>query len=275
VTPPAALRSLLAHQTRTLGLLAQRSSGATRRDLLGTAARFAEYAGWIEQEAGDRQAALRLTGEAVAMAEAAGDTHLADYALVRRALVTFYDRNARETIALAERAQRSGAPPRVRGLAAQREAQGHALAGDESACRRALERARPLLAEAPAEDGAGPLGPTHLADTVSMITGWCLYDLGRPREAARLMDRECRRIPATAVRTRTRYGLRRALALAAAGEIEESCAVARELLPLTVLVPSATVRTDVRRLDRELARFRTHRTVRDLHPALADALNSA
>jgi hypothetical protein len=39
-------------------------------------------------------------------------------------------------------------------------------------------------------------------------------------------------------------------------------------------VPSATVNSDIRRLARELARFRSSRAVRDLQPALARVLAS-
>ncbi|MGW5673988.1 helix-turn-helix domain-containing protein [Streptomyces sp. NPDC003860] len=277
-TPPAALLHPLRAQASTITALAARSAGRTRTDLLVMAARFAEYTGWMAQEAGDEASALQWTADAVELADAGGDRHLADYALVRRALVTFYNGAARETIALAQQAQRGSLPRRIRGLAAQREAQGHALAGHEKSCLRALERARRLLS-ASAEDGAQDpgapvLGPTNLVDPVSMVTGWCLYDLGRPGKAAEALDRECRRIAPDAMRTRMRYGVRRALAHAASGEPEHACDLARELLAFTDLVPSATVLADVRRLDRELSRFRSQRAVRELQPSLARALGN-
>ncbi|NEE48529.1 XRE family transcriptional regulator, partial [Streptomyces sp. SID8455] len=74
--------------------------------------------------------------------------------------------------------------------------------------------------------------------------------------------------------TRARYGLRHALALAASGEVERSCEMAREMLAFMSVVPSATVRTDVRRLDRAWSRFRGNPTVRGLRPALANVLGA-
>ncbi|MFJ1708271.1 multiprotein-bridging factor 1 family protein [Kitasatospora sp. NPDC088346] len=276
-TDPAVVLPLLEAQTRTVAELAGRGAPADRAGMLLLASRFAEYAGWMAQEAGDNAAALSWTADAVELAQAAGDRDLASYALVRRALVTLYGSDAAQTVALARRAQSSGLPPRIRGLAAQREAQGHALAGDERAALAGLERARALLASADAGSGSGEpvIGTTSLADPAAMVTGWCLYDLGRPREAAEVLDRECARIDPRALRARTRYGLRRALAHAAAGEIEQSCGIAAELLDLTASVPSATVGADVRRLARELSRFRAERAVRDLQPALARALAPA
>ncbi|MFJ3881242.1 DNA-binding protein [Streptomyces sp. NPDC090077] len=271
---PAALLPMLESQTRHVVGLVPRVDARTRLPLLLLASRFAEFAGWMAQEAGRDRAALAWTSDAVLLAKAGGDEHLASYAFVRRALVAFYGNDAAATIGLAVRAQSNErVPPRIRGLAAQREAQGHALAGDELACMRALERARRNLADAEAEAGPGPvIGTTNLADPAAMVTGWCLYDLGSPREAAQVLDKEFRRIPPGALRTRTRYGIRRALAHAAAGEIEHSCSIARELLDVGAAAPSATVRADIQRLADELGRFRTSRAVRDLRPALAWSL---
>ncbi|TFI20338.1 XRE family transcriptional regulator [Streptomyces sp. 4R-3d] len=270
---PATMLPILRSQVSNVIELAARSTRSSRAGLLVTASRFAEYLGWMAQESGNDSVALKATDEAVELACAGGDVYLADYALVRRALITYYNGDASQTVALAQQAQRSGAPPRVRGLAAQREAQGLALLGDERACGRALDRARDLLVVEEDASGGPALGTTQLVDPVSMVTGWCLYDLGRPRAAADVLERECRRIAPHALNTRTRYGLRRALSLAAAGEIEESCETARELLAFMSVIPSATVRTDVLRLDREWSRFRGNAVVRGLRPALANVLN--
>jgi transcriptional regulator with XRE-family HTH domain len=273
-TAPAALLPLLETQTRTVAWIASGES-AERTGLLRLASRFAEYTGWIAQEAGKNGAALVWTAEAVELAQAGGDRHLAAYALVRRALVTLYGADPAQTIALARRAQAADPPARIRGLAAQREAQGHALAGDERACLRSLDRAQELLVTDDTRDKAEPvIGTSTVGDPAAMTRGWCLYDLGRPKAAADVLDRECLRLPPEALRTRTRYGIRRALAHAAAGEIDHSCRIAAELLEISGTVPSATVATDIRRLAHELGRFRAHRSVRELQPALARALAS-
>ncbi len=272
---PGTLLPLLTVQTHTLGDLAAQADAVNRSRLLVLAARYAEYAGWMAQEAGDNSLALWWTAQAVELAEAGGDRYLASYALVRRALVAFYAGDATRTVQFVGPAQASGLPPRIRGLAAQREAQGHALAGDDYACRRSLDRARDMLAVADVEtDGGAPvLGTVSLADPAAMVTGWCLYDLGRADQAAEVFDRECPRIPAPAVRSRARYGVRRALAHAASGEPERACDVASELLPFVPALRSATIQADVRRLARELQRFRASRSVRDLQSLLATALH--
>ncbi|WP_330173804.1 helix-turn-helix transcriptional regulator [Streptomyces sp. NBC_01498] len=275
-TAPKVLLPLLETQTRTVAGLAADAASATRVPALLLASRFAEFTGWMAQESGDSDAALGWTAEAAELARAGGDPHLGSYALVRRALVTFYGGDAAGTIALARRAQSDQLPPRIRGLAAQREAQGHALAGDERDCLRSLDRARALLDSDDARSGSEPvIGTTHVSDPAAMTTGWCMYDLGRPKAAAEILDRECRRLPSHAMRTRARYGFRRSLAHAASGEVEHACMIAGELLGVMPAVPSATVNSDVRRLARELSRFRSSRAVRDLQPALARALAPA
>lgn len=276
-TAPKVLLPLLETQTRTVAGLAADPPSATRAPALLLASRFAEFTGWMAQEAGDSGAALGWTGQAAELARAGGDPYLGSYALVRRALVTLYAGDAAGTVALARRAQSGRLPPRIRGLAAQREAQGHALVGDERACLRSLGRARELLDSDDARSGATEpvIGTTHVSDPAAMTTGWCLHDLGRPKAAAEVLDRECQRLPPHALRTRARYGFRRSLAHAASGEVEHACAIAEELLGMMPAVPSATVNSDVRRLARELSRFRGNRAVRDLQPALARVLAPA
>ncbi|MEU8921204.1 helix-turn-helix transcriptional regulator [Kitasatospora sp. NPDC048545] len=275
IADPAALLPLLSVQTHTLCELAVQADVVNRGRLLALAARYAEYAGWMAQEADDNSSALSWTARAVELAQAGEDRDLASYALVRRALIALYAGDATQTVQLVEPAQDGSLPPRIRGLAAQREAQGHALAGDRAACLRSLDRARGLLARADAENGGGApvLGTTNLTDPVAVVTGWCLYDLGRPAEAAEVLDREYLRIPVRAVRSRARYGFRRALAHAAAGEPEYACELAAELLPTLPVLRSATIRSDVRRLARELHRFRAGKPVNDLQPLLARALH--
>ncbi|MET9291868.1 helix-turn-helix transcriptional regulator [Streptomyces sp. NPDC003077] len=266
-SPEFVLPSLTAH-TDSLTELSSRTGGRTGRALLSLASRYAEYAGWMAQEAGDDRAALRWTERAVVMASAAGDEYLAAYALVRRALITFYRDDAARTVGLAQSAQTSRLPARIRGLAAQREAQGHALAGDYDACMRSLDRARTLLTGDAADASAPVIGPSHLTDPVAMITGWCLHDLGRPRQAAEVLDREMSQISPHALRTQARYGIRRALSHAAAGEVDHACALARPLLASLTHVASATITTDVRRLARTLARFPKNASARALAPEL-------
>ncbi|MEU5582001.1 helix-turn-helix transcriptional regulator [Streptomyces huasconensis] len=274
VTAPGVLLPALAEQTRSFRDLADRSGPRTKAALLNLTSRYAEFAGWMAQEAGDDAAALRWTDHAVELADAAGDHDLAAYSLVRRGLISYYQGDAADAIALADSARSSRLPARVRGLATQQLAQGHALAGNHSTCLRSLDRARELLAADRPDPALPVLGASHLPDPITVITGWCLVDLGRPREAAALLDKACAALPPQALRTQARYGVRRALAHTLAGEVEQACSVVRPLLPAAWNSDSATIRLDLRRLARALGRFRAVPAVAEVSPAITAALHS-
>src|SRR5690606_32647822 len=116
------------------------------------------------------------------LAREADDTDLSAYAGARRALVMLYRRDAAGVVALTETVAAT-ASPRVRWLSALREAQGHALAGDYRRCMQALDRARSLTGAVLAAREPAVLGPASPGDRVAAVTGWCLYDLGRPAQA--------------------------------------------------------------------------------------------
>ncbi|MEU5878593.1 helix-turn-helix domain-containing protein [Spirillospora sp. NPDC047279] len=282
-SPSAVLPGLIA-QTHALRGMAASAAPGVRSEMLLLASRYAEYTGWMAQESGDDRAALWWTAQAVDMASAGGDPELEVYALVRRALVAFYREDFVQTVALAGQAQAGRhISPRIRGLAAQREAQGHALAGDYDECRRALDRATTLLDGAASPGGpaagseprhAAPLGSKNISDPVAIATGWCYHDLGRSAEAAEILERETARIPRGARRSRARYEARLALAYANAGEVDRACEVAGRVVDETGAVDSATIRLDLARLARTLTRWHGHGSVRALTPQLAHALRT-
>ncbi|GGV24104.1 transcriptional regulator [Streptomyces spectabilis] len=269
---PAGVLPALAAQAHSLEQLATHTGPHTRRALLLIASRYAEYAGWMAQECGKDGMARWWTQRAARLADVGDDPDLATYANVRHSLISLYRGDVTESGQLAEQALRSDASSRVRGLAAQHLAQSAAVAGDYTACMRSLDRARELLARDVADPAQPVLGTSHLPDVVSMFTGWCLYDLGRPAQAAALLDKETSRVPAHAFRTRGRHNVRRALAHAAAGEVDHACEIASEALTSVGLTRSATVTADLRRLSHTLGRHRDRPSVRALAPDLADAI---
>jgi transcriptional regulator with XRE-family HTH domain len=243
--------------------------------ILLIASRYAEYTGWLVQETGSDFDALRWTRQAIDLANAAGDFNFAAYGLVRHALMTLYRGDAAQTTQLAECAQASTLPPRIRGLAAAREAQGHAIAADYDSTMRAIDRASALLSAATLDTSQPVIGTANLADLAEMIRGWCLYDLGQPRDAAQIIDRQMATIPEGATRARARYGVRRALAYAGAGDIDHACRLTSGLIDDLLRVRSATITTDLRALARTLGRHQKYPAVRDLSPRLGTALRAA
>lgn len=269
---PTLLVPNLIMQTQMLHSLA-RADGPFKRAAYALASRFAEYTGWMLQEAGDDTRAAQWTDQAVSFAQAGGESDMAAYALVRRGLIAMYRHDAVQTVQLAREARQRTGDPRIRGLAYQREAQGLAIAGGYNGCLRALDQAGELLTAAPQERARPVLGSTNVSDPIAMATGWCLFDLGDTARAADVLRRECARIPDTAHRARARFGARLALSLAASGEPEEAVAVADSVLDLCTRVDSATVRVDLRSLVRELGRWRAKPDVQETQLRIVQELS--
>ncbi|MGH3905133.1 MAG: hypothetical protein ACRDTE_13220 [Pseudonocardiaceae bacterium] len=100
------------------------------------------------------------------------------------------------------------------------------------------------------------------------MQGWCLHDLGKPAEAAEVLDAAIARFPAGAHRARLRYQVRAALAYATAGELERACELIVSMLDRAEILDSATIRHDLRSLVKVLGRWRSHPSVCALLPAL-------
>lgn len=273
--PVDVIGQVLAHLNALRSMSATKSE-PTRSNLLRLAARSAEYAGWMCQEGGNEDAAKWWTDRAAQLSIEGGDNSLATFTLVRHAELAMYRQDAISTVELTTRAQTNrDAGPRVLGLAARCEAQGHALAGDRDAFERALERAMTLLTTPEPTGVASPLlGSSTVSDQVALARGWSLYELGDPGAAAELLDQQVPAIAVTARRARARFGARRALAHAANGEIEHACAITHGVLDDVAHVDSATVRLDLGRLARTLIRWHTSPAVRDVHPLLIRALHT-
>lgn len=290
--PPALLLPTLVVQVHSLSTLAEAAAPAARDRLLLLASRFAEYTGWMVQESGDDRAMAWWTHRAVTYAKAAGDHELAAYAHVRHANAALYRGDGASTVDLAQRAyaqvmtgsaDRPADPvgaDRVRALALQRQAQGHALLGRSDDCLRALDQARTLFdgleppGRPPPQAGDRPVLGTS-ADPSDLVLGWCLHDLGRSEDAVPVLERHLALIPETARRARARAGARLALAYTGVGDVTAACGTTQLVLDDQDHVDSATVRHDLRAVAQGLSRWRAEPEVQRLSGGpLAAALRS-
>lgn len=109
--------------------------------------RYAELLGWTAQETGQDAVALHWTRTMAGWARTLGDADALGYALIRQSQRARRRGDAATAVTLARRAGAiGGISPRLAQFAAQREAQARALAGDELACRRALDQYHALVA---------------------------------------------------------------------------------------------------------------------------------
>ncbi|GAA0268940.1 hypothetical protein GCM10009539_65060 [Cryptosporangium japonicum] len=270
--PSGLVSQMLISATNVVRGVVATTAASERVAMLELASRFAEYTGWMAQENGSDAAALWWTAYAVRLADAAGDRETATYALVRRADIALYQGDSMRTIALSREAQASDCHVRIRGLAAQREAQGHAYAGDEEACRAALERATAWAAQTRDTEAGAQFGSSTMPDSLAFATAWCLNDLGYPADAASMLEDQIRSLGPRAHRTRARFGARLAVSLAEAGEVDRACDAVAPVLELAPVIDSATVRHDLRNFSRSVGRWRRRPLVRATLTDLAYAL---
>jgi hypothetical protein len=278
--PPALMLPTLTVQVHTLVTLARAATLKARPGLLLLASRFAEYTGWMAQEAGDDRAMGWWTRKAVEYGDAIDDAELAAYAYIRHANAAMYRDDGATTIDLARQAAHRAdtQASRLQGLARQREAQGHALLGHRDDCLRALDRAREFFDAVPATrpvTTAEPvLGTATVADPSDLALGWCLHDLGHSEEAIAVLERHLARVPGSARRARARAAGRLALAHASVGDPKMACAVADGVLDDAVHLDSATLRHDLSHLARSLSRWRADPDVQLLSHRLSQSLRT-
>ncbi|GAB3251974.1 helix-turn-helix domain-containing protein [Kineosporia babensis] len=274
--PPGMLLPTLELQARTLSALASEASAAARSRLLLLYSRYAEFIGWMYQESGDQQAMTAWTNTAVDAAVQAGDQDMAAYVYVRRANAAMYQEDGAATVELTRRALsavRGDSPgaQRVRLLAHQRQAQGHALLMRSGDFARALDAAEAVAEQMPPRSTVPApirLGMSSVADPKDLVQGWALYDLGRPEAAVAGLERHLSLVPASSRRARARATARLALVQAAVGEVEVACRLGESALEDARFVDSQTLRHDLRRLSGSLSRFRVRPEVQSLMPRL-------
>ncbi|MPY57499.1 helix-turn-helix domain-containing protein [Streptomyces spongiae] len=270
---PAVVAQLSITATSALRGMGRSAPPEERGAVLRLAARFAEYTGWMAQEAGNDAATLWWTDQAVRLAAAGGDSELAAYALVRQAELALYSGDSLTAVGLSREAGAQARSGRIRELAAQREAQGHALVGNRDECRRALDRSAELAGETePSGDGTPVLGSVHVPDLTAFVSAWCMQELGAPAEAVALLEPGLDTIDPQALRARARHGARLALALAHVGELERACTLAASVAAAVAATDSATIRADLVRLSRVLNRWPRNPAVRDALPLIAAGL---
>lgn len=275
-TRPADVLTVGTPFVETLCKIAQLSDADDRARALRLASRYAEYLGWMAQENTDDNEAVWWIRRAMALAGRAGDVTMTGYAYIRMAELAIYRDDAVGVLRYAGDALHQASDGRTKVVAFQRIAQGHAIRNEESDCRRALDESAAVedqLAEQVTTPGVPPLGGTTMPNPAAFVRGWCMLDLARATEAVEALQPQFAQIPDTAVRVRARCGARLALALASAGELDQACEVAEPAIAASREADSATARSDLRSLARQLRRWGNDPHVRRIQPGLGAALH--
>ena len=268
---PGVAAPTVIHQLSILETLSRSASGSARESLRGLQASYAEFAGWLSDELGDRRAGQFWTDRALEWAHETDDDLIVGYVLARKAQRSAEVGDAAAAISLARAAQRHGAlTDRVRAAAAQYEALGHASAGQETEFRASIDRAHGLIASAApavADELAIWCTPGYL--TMHEASGWA--KLGNPIRAIATYKQGLAGWPHEFRRDEGLYYGRLARAYASAENPEEAADTGQRALDIAVGTGSARILAELAPLRSLLANWQELPLVRNFLAGLTQA----
>jgi hypothetical protein len=230
--------------------------GPRRVRLLQVGARYGEFASWLNQDSGNLRAATHWADRAMEWAQEVGNPHMVSYVLVRKSDQAAAMHDAPRTIGLAQSALQHGRrlTSRGRAVALQQLAVGHALAGDEVACQRALDTAAQLAERSQRDQVEGPgryCTPAYVE--IQRAATW--IELGRPERAIDLFEDSLARLPSVHRRDRGVYLARLASAYALSGSPDTSVRKGWEALTVAQATGSRRITTELGQLGSRLTRW--------------------
>ncbi|MET9314195.1 helix-turn-helix transcriptional regulator [Kribbella sp. NPDC003505] len=175
------------HQVKFIEDLVGKSRGQGQTQLLYVAARFAEFAGWANQDAGDLREAMRWSNIALDYAQEAEDSHLTSYIQMRKSSIASDANKPKLALGFAKEALQNGSAlsPQVRAVAYRQAAQAHAISGDATGCARMLQQAYEL-ANQPVED-ENDIARYCTPSYIEMEAANCWVELEKPKEAIKTL----------------------------------------------------------------------------------------
>jgi transcriptional regulator with XRE-family HTH domain len=236
-------------QTELIIQLVPGAEAAVRRDLLGVGAAYAALLGWLYQDAGDLASSARWRDVTLALAHRSGDAQLVSYALTNKAMmaVDLGDGHAVVDFAQAALAGQERLCAKVRVLALQHQAHGHAMLGDRTEADRLLDAAETLTGRV---DDEYPWGNAcrRTPAYVQVQRATCYGRTGRPQDAAdaaALWDQILAAIPQAQRRDSAVFHARQAAALAVLPDPERVTSIAAGAAGLVQETGSARLRREL------------------------------
>ena len=172
--------------------------GPIRPDVVGQAAQWAQFAGWLHTATDSHTVARRCHDQATEWALEAGDANMVATALSLKGYSAWKLNQLGPMVGLSSAAGcQPGISPGLRAMAAQQEARAYALLGDAGATDRKLDEAVELVGRAAGHpDDEPPWIYFYSPDYVQMQRGRAYRFLGRDEEAAELLAAGLGALPA-------------------------------------------------------------------------------
>ncbi|MFJ3813928.1 hypothetical protein [Streptomyces sp. NPDC090056] len=240
--------------------------GPLRQEVLRVGARYAEFLGWLHQDTGRADEAMRWTRLAMEYAQELGDPMVIAYMLQRRANIATETGHAGHGAGLALAALRyaSELSPRVHAVVLRQLAVSKASLGEAAESERAIEQA--LAAADRGDDGDMAFYCT--VPYVEMEAANCEVHLRRADKAVVTYERSLRHWPAVQERDRGLCLARLATASAVLEDVEGAYQAAEQALGIARRTGSARILNELYRLQPRLARWRRLVEVSELNRQL-------
>jgi transcriptional regulator with XRE-family HTH domain len=253
---PEYVAPLVDQQGQMLLSLARQTRGSARSDVVTMAARYQEFLGWLHQDAGRVDSAMRHTDLARDLALELGDCAWDAYLLMRKSNIALDAGDAPQALALADAALGAGSldAPAVRAVILRQKANSHAALREADDCESAIDGAFAAL-DKPTSDGGESLAPYCTREYVAMEAGKCWVQLGEPARALAVFDSTSAE---TSVASRRDQGLalaRWAGAYAAADDVHGACGIAERAVGAAEATRSARIMRELGIVRRALRKW--------------------
>ncbi|WP_433432262.1 hypothetical protein [Nonomuraea sp. CA-141351] len=247
--------------------------GNDRIEVLRLAARYAESAAWLYEDAGDMEQAERWADRAATWAHEIDDQQMIAWTMFRRSQQATSQRRIGDVLGLATSALRHSdrLPTPMRAAIVQQQAQGHALDGEERACHRLLDQAHELASAVNDEgDARGGHGSFCTPAYVEVQRAGCWLELRQPKQAVATYERALPSMPKVYRRDRGMALAGLAAAYAGQGDPEKAATTAVEALDVARAAGSARIVTVLTSVGYSLSIHRRLPSVAAFRLALAD-----
>jgi transcriptional regulator with XRE-family HTH domain len=257
---PADLLPAAHAELATLDRLRRDSTPHVRRLLTSVQCQYAEFLGWLYQDAGDPHAAMYYSDRATELAQTTGDQQMIAYLLIRKSNIAYRAGDAIRAIELAAAAHHDhdGIDPKILALACQQEARSWAIAGDYDHCQPNLDQAADHLTHAGPDAPGAPAYIHHYGtDVLEDQAATCYRDLGRTEQAITIFQRKLDDLPHGHDRDRGYRMAKLAVAYAQAHQPQPAATLGLQALTLARQTGSARTESELQPLAGQLTPWST------------------
>jgi tetratricopeptide (TPR) repeat protein len=246
-----------------------------RLELLYLGCRYSEFTGWLYQDAGETQGAMRFSDHAMDYALEIGDTREMAYILMRKANIAIDSGRPDRAIGLTGAALRNTekVSPRIRALILGQRGRAYAALGDSGECARALDQAQEDVNSS--DDASGDIASYCTPPYISMESANCWSRLGQFDAAIEVFERGLANWPHEFRRDQGVCLARLANAYAGREDTDGACKAGTAAIDVVRSATSTRALQELQHLRVRLAPWRTDARVSDLSERIRSVVRPA